>query len=365
MALRAGLLAGVIIMALPAVAQALPGDPPIEPLTPAGGATVPANAEGIPVSFRCPPYTVAFYGDTPDRGDASDYQVRFSSGAATGADGRLAAQPFGSDPSATPSADGQTCTAELDTYDTASSPEIVGGRVFWQAYRYCNGCTLGWETGPVRSFVVRPSVKARFRAPARLYAGYLNVFRLESEAALSGADVLLQRRAGKRWKTVVKAGFRSETELVAALPAGRQRVRVRIAAGGASFDVVKRTLMVRRDGRRVTTARDDGRYVSRKPANPTVRFNISGSGRTLRRFKASLSAFCVGPTLDDNRIVVAVAQLPSARIAPDGSVTGQLQLKSGARVLLTGRLRGGRFRGEVSMSFSTCSGNREIDAVLR
>ena len=260
MALRAGLLAALISMALPAVAQALPGDPQIGARAPAGG------------------------------------QV---------------------------------------TADGALAP--AGGQV-----------------------------TAELRSPARLYAGYLNVFRVESKATLSGADVLFQRRAGKRWKTVVKAGFRSETELVAALPAGRQRVRVRIEAGGESFDVVNRTLLVRRGGRRVTSARDDGRYAARKPTpNSRLRFSIGGGGAALRGFKASLTAFCVGPTLDDNRIVVAFALLPAARIAPDGSVTGQVQLKSGARVLLTGRLRRGRFKGEVSMSFSTCSGSRKVDAVRR
>jgi hypothetical protein len=34
-------------------------------------------------------------------------------------------------------------------------------------------------------------------------------------------------------------------------------------------------------------------------------------------------------------------------------------------VLLTGRLRHRRFKGEVSMSFSTCAGARELKAVRR
>ena len=88
-------------------------------------------------------------------------------------------------------------------------------------------------------------------------------------------------------------------------------------------------------------------------------------GTTLRDFRASLTAFCVGPTLADNRLVVAFAVLGSARIAPDGSVTGLLETTGGARVLLTGRLRNRRFQGEVKMQFSTCSGSRKLDAVRR
>ena len=211
-----------------------------------------------------------------------------------------------------------------------------------------------------------PDVDASLRTPARLYAGYPSVFTLESKASLPGAQVLLQRRAGSRWKTVVKAAYKRDgTELVAALPAGRRRVRARVEAGADSFEV-ERTLTVRRGGRRATSARDDGRYAARKPPpNSTLKFSVTGGGRKLRGFKASLTAFCVGPTPPDNRVVVAVARLRSVRIAPDGSLTGLLKLKSGARILLTGRLRHRRLRGEVSMSFSTCAGSRDLDATRR
>jgi hypothetical protein len=211
-----------------------------------------------------------------------------------------------------------------------------------------------------------PTEEARLRVPERVYAGYLNVFTLESKASLSGAHVLLQRRAGERWKTVVETAYKRDgTELVAELPAGRQRLRAKVEAGDESFEV-ERTLVVRRGGRRATSARDDGRYAARKPpANSTLAFRVAGEGRKLRGFKASLTAFCVGPTPFDNRVVIAFARLRSSRIAPDGSVTGLLKLKSGARVLLTGRLRHRRFKGEVSMSFSTCAGSRKLDAVRR
>lgn len=95
------LLTAFLALALPAGAAALPGDPQIVALTPGNGEVVAANDDGIPVTFECPAYTIAVYssGDVTitDRGDYSDYDVRFSSGPAVGPDGRLAEQPYGSD----------------------------------------------------------------------------------------------------------------------------------------------------------------------------------------------------------------------------------------------------------------------------
>ncbi len=360
-------IALVLALALASTAGALPGDPPIVPLAPAEGATVPANAAGIPVSFACPAYTREIYGETRDPGTYEDYDVRFSNAPALGPDGRLAARPFGSDAGARLSpADPAACMATLDTYNSASSPEIVGGRVFWQAYRRCAGCPGGYETAPVRSFIIRPDVQGTLKLPAAVYAGYLAVYRFESPALLAGADALLQRRGRTSWLTVVKKRFSQKTDFVAKLPAGRQRLRVRIETPGGAFDLAERTLTVRRGGRRVTSGRDDGSYGARKPpSNSTLRFKVSKDGTVLRDFRASLAAFCVGPTLEQNRVIVAFAALRSARIAPDGSVTGLLETSSGARVLLTGRLRNRSFKGHVVTQFSTCTGSRDLDAVRR
>jgi len=209
-------------------------------------------------------------------------------------------------------------------------------------------------------------VQGTLKVPERVYAGYLAIFEFESQSSLSGAQVLLQRRGKTSWLTVVKARFRQRTELIAKLPAGRQRLRVRIETAAGTVDLPEQTLTVRRGGRRATSGRDDGSYAARTPPpNSTLRFKVANDGTTLRDFKASLTAFCVGPTLSQNRFVEAFAVLGSARIAPDGAVTGLLETSSGARVLLTGRLRNRRFQGEVNMQFSTCSGSRKLDAVRR
>ena len=251
---RSTLPAVVLSLALATSAHAMPGDPPVVPLAPADGAQVPANAGGIGVSFQCPDYRIAVFGPVTQRGDYGDYGVRFSDSADLGTDGRLATNPYGNDAGASLAPD-RTCTAKLDTFDTAASPEIAGGRVYWQAYRPCTGCTPQYETGGVRSFVVRPSVSGTLRAPKRVYGGYPALFTVESAARMSGADVVLQRRAGGRWRTVVRRPFQLDrTELVATLPAGRQTLRALVVTGTTRFVVATRTLAVRRPGRRSTSS---------------------------------------------------------------------------------------------------------------
>jgi len=360
---RSTLLAVALSLAVAAAsAHAMPGDPPVVPLAPADAAAVAANADGIGVSFQCPDYRIAVFGPVTQRGDHRDYRVRFSDSAALGADGRLAANPWGNDPGASLAPD-RTCTAKLDTFDTASSPEIAGGRVYWQAYRPCTSCTPQYETGGVRSFVVRPSVTGRLRAPKRVYGGYPALFTVESAARMSGADVVLQRRAGRRWRSVVRRPFHLDrTELVATLPAGRHTLRALVVAGATRFQIARRTLVVRRPGRRSTGARDDGRYRGR--GSGTLAFTVSGAGRQVRSFNASVTVFCVGPTPTDNRTEIAFARLRSARIAPDGSITGYLQTRgaSPASITLTGRLLNRRFKGKVSIAYSTCAGERKLAA---
>jgi hypothetical protein len=234
--------------------------------------------------------------------------------------------------------------------------------VYWQALRPILG---GFEGGPVRSFVVRSAVSASLRVPARVYAGYLGVFSVRSSAALSGARVLLQRKAGRRWRTVTQEPFRQgTTELFAALAAGRQTVRAVIVAGGRSFAAGSRRLTVRRGGRRTTSARDDGRFRARGGSSKgALSFRVTGGGRTLRGLDATVTQFCVGPTVETNRVSIGVAKLRSAPIAPDGSVVGVLKAGRGARVVLVGRLRARRLTGTLSLAFSTCAGTRRLDAV--
>lgn len=219
---------------------------------------------------------------------------------------------------------------------------------------------------PAGAAAQTPTASPRLKVPERLYAGYLGVFTLEDKAMIDDAEVALQRRAGSGWTTLVRQRRGSdETELFARLPGGRQTVRAVVTFGGRSFPVATKTLTVRRDAGR-TTSRDDGRYRDPKPSgSSTLQFSVAGDGRTLRGFRASVTTFCFGPTIASNRIFVAFAGFDPIRIAPDGSVVGLLETKSGARQTLIGRLRRGRFTGDISVSLSTCSGSRELVAVRR
>ena len=217
------------------------------------------------------------------------------------------------------------------------------------------------------SFVVRSALKASLRVvPKRLYAGYLAPFVVTAgKAALGGARVRLERRAKGRWRKLTEEPYRTDgTELLAKLPAGRHRVRASIVADGRRLAASTRQVNVRRGGRRSTSARDDGSYGVRKRSDKfRLRFAVRGGGTVLRRLNASVLQFCVGATPGDNRLNIGVAQLRSVRIAPDGSVVGRLKAGRNAEVRLVAQLRGRRLRGRLTLTFSTCSGSRKLDAI--
>lgn len=358
-------------------AEALPGDPPIVPLTPADGASVPAGPTVVTVTYRCPPYRVAVYdgGDgnvLTDYGDSEDYRVRFATTPRLDANGALADTAFGGIRSATPTGDGATCASALDSYEGGTYPTAVGRRVYWQVYRYCNGCTPQDEKSPVRSFLVRPTrIAATLKVPQHLYAGYAALLAVETKADPGSADVTLEYRRGARWRAFARHGFVTDrTELVGTLPAGRHAIRAVLVTKSYRQTIATRTVTVRRaSGRRSTSGRDDGGYVARdrrERRTSNLSFRIADGGRTLRDFKASVTTFCIGPTLEDNRFYVATAVLRTVKIAPDGSVTGYLATKGQRSELkLTGRLQHRRFRGRIDARYATCSGARKLDAVRR
>lgn len=362
---RAVSAVALVLLAVPAGASALPGDAPITALAPAEGATVPATA--IAVSYTCSSYRTEVYGKPDDpivsRGDSDDYDVRFSASPALGPDGRLADSELGGT-STRLQPDGTTCITELVGAGGSSDPTLVGGRIYWQAFRRCVGCDPQYETGPVRSLVAKAQVQGTLRLPKRLYAGYLGVFSVESGAKLGDARVTLQRRVGSAWKAVTSEAFASDaTTLVAKLPEGRQTLRAVIVAGTTTFPLASKTITVRREGRRSTSTRDDGRYAARPaPKNSTLSFTVERGGRTLRGFKASVTTFCFGATLADNRLSIVFAVLGPVRVAPNGAVVGLLETGK-ARELLTGRLLHGRFTGAIDVGLSTCNGVRKLTAV--
>jgi len=358
-------------------AMALPGDPPIVPLTPADGASVPAGPGAVTVTYLCPPYRAAVYDDgggnvITDYRDGNDYRVRFATSPALDSSGALADEAFGGIRTPTLASDGTTCASELSDYDGATVPAAIGRRVYWQASRYCNGCTPQDEKGPVRSFVVRPTrIIAKLVAPRHLYAGYPALLAVKTKAKPGSADVLLQYRRQGKWVTFARHAFVTDrTELIGKLPAGRHRLRAVLSAASYGQTIARRTVVVSRaSSRRSTSSRDDGRYIarnSRERAKSTLSFRVTAGGGLLRDFKASVTTFCFGPTSEDNHLYVATALLRKVRIAPDGSITGYLATRGQRSELkLTGRLHHHRFRGKIEAQYSVCSGTRKLDAVRR
>lgn len=355
-------LATAVLLAPAPPASALPGDPPVQLLYPADGASVPARS--ISVSFACPEYRKAVFvsgeQEVPEYGSALDYSVRFSASPALGADGRLRDTELGS---ALTFGSGGTCSGNFAGAGGSSDPSVSGGRVFWQANRPCPGCASEFETSPVASFVADAGVEARLRTPTRLYGGYLGVFTVATVGSVpAGASVRLERKVGRRWKMLTTEPLSGgATMLVAKLPTGRQQVRAVISSGTARATLTPKKLTVRRARSAFPRRQDGGRYRDRKAARDSpLSFTVRRG--SVRGFKAPVATFCAGPEIENNAVTVSVARLGSARIAPDGRVVGVVRGKNGARELLSGRLQRGRFVGSVEFRLPNCTGTRRFTA---
>ncbi len=355
--MRAGALAvaAVLVLAFAASARALPGDPQPASLTPADGAVLPVDPDGIAVSFTCPGYRSADDG-APFiyYGTADDYEVALSSSPAIASDGRLAdpivrgtARPRDSDPA--------VCDSTLGTvsYDTPP-PQVTPGTYYWQVARTCAGCDGGFEVGEVRRFVLRSTAKPTLRAPRRAYAGYPFVVRIG--LAGSGADrVELQRRAGRRWKAVGTVVPRDgDAEPIVRLPRGRQQLRAVARGAGESAAGRVRTIKVLKPGRWSTGARDDGAY--RDARRSSVRVTVSGRGRRVKVVRAEVPTLC---GTSPNTTTVA---LPPISIAPDGRFAFEGSSK-GTSVRLVGRLRRRALSGtRLGVATGRCSGSIALQA---
>lgn len=66
--------------------------------------------------------------------------------------------------------------------------------------------------------------------------------------------------------------------------------------------------------------------------------------------------FCVGPTIPDNHIMIGVAPVKKARIAPDGRFYARKKHGSSTVIELRGRVHRGRVKGQVRLTVGTCDG---------
>lgn len=363
----AGAIVALALFAAPA--QAMPGDPEIVNLAPAQFQKTSLVHDAVNVTFSCAAYRTGAAGTIAD-GAASDYSVRLAMGN-TGPDRRLpgpGSPEFFSEAAAQAIPGTANCTAQLPMTRMWGPPSLFFGGVDWQVARRCPGCDGGWELGPVSWVILTPAIEGlALTIPARIYAGYLTRFSFATTSDLGGATISLQSMVRKGWTNLGQAPFTPGAESVffGKLPAGHTLLRINLTAGpggvlqiGTPYEEVT---VLKPGRRRATGRRDDGIYLSAPPADPPLSFEVAGSGRRLRRLKASIPVTCQATAPPGT---VATAHLRSARIAPDGSVVGRA-LYPGATptyVTLAGEVRHGRFDGTVTTAFGDCSGSREFTA---
>jgi hypothetical protein len=173
--------------------------------------------------------------------------------------------------------------------------------------------------------------------------------------------VTVQRAVGSRWVTAGKGTTASEVaDVTTMLPAGSQRLRVRVVIGGQDITSATRRLRVRRSGDATPSAVRAGAW----SGSSGVAFRVAG--RTLRAFSAQIPLLCPTPGMvSPFTTQVARAAVARIRLGPDGSFVGAA-VRSGSAVRVRGRLRGARLvGGRVEMSLGACVGSLAISARAR
>ena len=223
---RCTLLVLLFVLGSPAAAWALPGDAPFGPLSPADGATLPVDPDGIPVSYTCPVYRVADPG-FPLFGGPKDYGISLSTSPAIGADGRLADAAALNTGSSDPSAGPDGCSAALGAGGPPPRIQETPGTYYWQVWRLCTGCA-----GRLRGRA-RPQAHAALagRAQAAGAGPRLRRLRVLRDGAggggagrHDGGRAAPQRLALALGGTATVLGGEAEAAIV--LPRGEQQIRV-------------------------------------------------------------------------------------------------------------------------------------------
>lgn len=406
-------LAALVLLVLGALgvvvgnAAALPGDAPIEAVGPADGVNLPAAEEGLKVTYTCPTYRSGEEleeeevpvppkeeegeeGEEEEGGeeefevieklvpvfaDSESYGVHFSTSSALGTDGRLTTTGFGEAGEGEAEAVKGTpwCSTELELPTSPNPAALYQGRVYWQPFRECEGCASGFETGPVRSFVVVPTdEEAEISYEDHVFGGYLTKVSFAGAAGLKGAKVALQQWTGSEWKTI---GEEPGTELgensfFVKLGAGHKLLRPVLIGVGVTLALEEKAKTVRKVKKGTPTGVKTGEWVyslkSEREEFP-LSFRVTDNGTMLRGLTASLEAICKNPADKQQKTTIeSTSSVKAARIAPDGTVVAHFTTTSAtpSTVTLTGNFFNGRFSGLLTSNFLTnCDGFREFEAV--
>ena len=359
------LAALVLPLALLAPASAMPGDPPIVAVSPAEGAAVPADADGIPVVYTCPVYRT--FEDPVPFGSRSDYGVRFATSAALDPDGRLAGANLvglaGPDQVQDADLPADHCRGYL-TGEAASTP----GTYYWQATRICTGCSGGYETGPVRSFTLTlagAGIKLKVKAPAKPYAGFPTVVTVKAKGLGTGALVSVEGKVGSRWKSLGKGTVVGKAASVVVKPTTKVSALRAVFTSGESVTSkpVPVAPRVARSWPQAGSWSGDwkGDVSVSGQEQQTASFTVRG-GRppTLRdgRFRTVLLCPTPGQTSPFTIQVVDVTT-PKVKLDPDGRFV-HAEARKNQSVLMFGRLQGRRGSGDLRVTLGVCAGSARL-----
>jgi hypothetical protein len=342
----------------PATPAALPGDAPIVAQAPADGATVAVDPDGIPVSFTCPVYRVFQTGTFVLPGGPKDYGVSMSQSSTLGADGRLADAVALTRATETPPTGSGQCTSALGA-GGAQRPQETPGTYYWQAWRLCTGCTLGYETGPVRKLILRSNAKAKVKTPKRAWAGYPFALAVSLPGVGDRTPVRIERKAGKKWRKVATAQAIGErAEAVITLKRGRHTLRAVATIGSQAVTSAGRKLKVARAAGWRTSRSDDGAYRAK-----SVRFKVAGGGRQVKGFTAHVAMLCPSVTPGQFTTQIGTATVRTMKIAPDGGFIGAAKPDPATSILVRGKLHRGKVtQGRAQLSVGPCSGSQKFGA---
>lgn len=356
-----GAVISVVVAALlwAAPALALPGDPPFAPVSPDDGATFAPSEGGVPVAYTCPVYRVSDAG-FPVFGGPSEYGVSFATAPDLGTDGRLrsdnvVALDTGHRSNTIPQ---DQC---LSTFAAGGSrpPQTIPGTYYWQVWRLCTGCATGYETGPVRTLILRTPGRPVVKPPRRVYAGYPAAIGIALAGVADGATMTLERRAGGSWRRVGSAAaLQGAGEVIATLPRGRQRLRAVVRSGAETLTGAARVLEVRRARGWSTSRADDGTYTGRL----SLRLRVTGGGRSIRGFETDVAMLCPGVVAGQFTTQVGDAAIPRIRIAPDGTFLAAASPARDTTMLVRGKLSRGKVTGRAQLSVGTCTGSHAFTA---
>ena len=363
-----GLLLAVVValvLALAPAAQAMPGDPGFAPTSPADGAELPADLDGIPVTFSCPLYRVAGEPPFATYGDYNEYGVSFSRSTTVGPDGRLADVVALGTGALTPGLPQDACNSAMAPGGSRPLPQETPGTYYWQVWRLCIACATSYEVGPILHFVIKSPAQMAVRspAPARAFVGYPIAFPLTLTGVPDGTKVRLERRAGTAWKTVGTATALGEKgEAIAVLPKGTQRLRLTAVIGDETVSSSERQVPVRAARGWLTDGDDAGHYTG-QAGSRGVKLDVSASGREVRRFSAFVAMLCPGITPGTFTTQIGTALVPRARLDPDGRFLAALTQGKETAVRIRGRVRNGTVvQGRAELSVGTCTGSTSFSA---